>query len=174
MAIGTGVGTVLAQIGLNIEPVPFNATADLPQYRFRFYKDDARTEHWTDLPPIPAVDAQGNTALDERGLPITGPAGFPVPFTTDPGRALISGNPAEFEAFDVPQLRGIASTAPYFHDNSMATLEDMVEVYSRAILPAIPALGLPPTHATAQPSFFPGESLSEVEKADLLEFLLIF
>ncbi|HLT39276.1 MAG TPA: cytochrome-c peroxidase, partial [Enhygromyxa sp.] len=150
-----------------------NRTATLPQYRFRFYRDDARTEHWTDLPPVPVVDEQGNAALDERGLPIFGPAGFPQLFSTDPGRALITGNPADFEAFDMPQLRGIANTAPYFHDNLMLTLDDVVEVYSRAILPALPVLGFPPIHETEQPSFFGGESLSEEQKADLIEFLEI-
>ena len=35
--------------------------------------------------------------------------------STDPGRALITGNP---EAFDMPALHGIAKTAPYFHDNA--------------------------------------------------------
>jgi len=50
----------------------------------------------------------------------------------DPGRALISGKPdlgTEFEAFDVPTLYGISKTAPYFHDNSSATLEDVIDLY---------------------------------------------
>lgn len=174
MPIGTAVGSALAQLGLAIEPLAFNRTATLPRYRFRFYKDDARTIHWTDLPPVPVFDPQGNPAVDERGLPIVGPAGVPQFFTTDPGRALITGNPSDFEAFDVPQLRGIANTGPYFHDNLMLTLDDVVETYSRAILPAIPALGFLPIHPTEQPSFFAGESLSEQEKANLIEFLEIF
>jgi len=50
----------------------------------------------------------------------------------DPGRSLITGNPDlafQFEAFDVPTLYGISKTAPYFHDNSSATLEDVIELY---------------------------------------------
>lgn len=31
--------------------------------------------------------------------------------------------------FDIPQLRGIARTAPYFHNNSAATLEDVLTFY---------------------------------------------
>lgn len=174
LPIGTSVGTAFGQMGLALPPIPFNVTAEFPQYRFRFYKDDARTEHWTDLPPVPVFDEQGNPAVDERGLPITGPAGFPQFFSTDPGRALISGKPSDFEAFDVPQLRGVASTAPYFHDNSMATLEDVVDIYSRAILPFITVMELPPIHPTPQPAFFPGESLTAEEKADLVAFLEIF
>jgi cytochrome c peroxidase len=43
--------------------------------------------------------------------------------TEDPGRAKISGNEAERGFFKVPSLRNIAKTAPYFHDGSVATLE---------------------------------------------------
>jgi cytochrome c peroxidase len=35
----------------------------------------------------------------------------------------------EFGRFDVPTLFGVARTAPYFHDNSAATLEDVVRHY---------------------------------------------
>ena len=34
-------------------------------------------------------------------------------------------------------------TAPYFHDNSHATLADVIDTYSRFILPPIAVLGLP-------------------------------
>ncbi|KIG17969.1 hypothetical protein DB30_02184 [Enhygromyxa salina] len=172
--IGITAATVLGQIGLAFEPIPYNITANFPAYRFRFYRDNARTEHWTDLPPLPLFNEQGLPAVDERGVPIAGPSGGPIPFTTDPGRALITGNPSDFEGFDVPQLRGIANTAPYFHDNNVLTLEEVVELYSRAILPAIPGGPFPPIHVTPQPSFFPGESLSPAEKADLVAFLEVF
>ena len=33
--------------------------------------------------------------------------------------------------FEAPQLRGISRTAPYFHDNSAATLKDAVLHYNR-------------------------------------------
>lgn len=36
-----------------------------------------------------------------------------------------------------PGLRGISQTAPYFHDGSAATLEEMVEVYSGRITPEL-------------------------------------
>ena len=52
----------------------------------------------------------------------------------DPGRALITGDLNPFDslnAFKIPQLRGIRRTAPYFHDNSAATLEDVVKHYKR-------------------------------------------
>ena len=63
-------------------------------------------------------------ALDENGAPIVGPNFLPQLWSTDPGRAAITGDPADFEAFDVPQLRGIANTAPYFHDGRAKTVEE--------------------------------------------------
>ena len=48
---------------------------------------------------------------------------------SDPGRGLLTGNAADFGFFDNPQLRGIASTAPYFHNNSAATLEEVLDHY---------------------------------------------
>jgi cytochrome c peroxidase len=52
----------------------------------------------------------------------------------DPGRALVTGifDPLfHFEAFKISQLRGIRHTAPYFHDNSARTLEDVAAHYTR-------------------------------------------
>jgi cytochrome c peroxidase len=55
----------------------------------------------------------------------------------DPGRALITGiSPLEdalienANAFKISPLRGIRSTAPYFHDNSAKTLEDVAAHYA--------------------------------------------
>lgn len=72
-------------------------------------------------------------------LPTQGPTGI-IPAGTkvrrtssDPGRALQTGfvgGPGPFDdwdKFDVPGLRGIRATAPYFHNNSAATLEDVVD-----------------------------------------------
>ena len=172
--IGITAATVLGKIGLAFDPQPANVDVDFPTYRFRFYRDDARTEHWTDLPPLPLFDEQGAPLTDEAGVPIAGPAGGPIPFTTDPGRALITGNPSDWEGFDSPQLRGIADTAPYFHDNNVNTLEEVVDLYSRAILPAIPGGFFPPIIPTPQPSFFPGEALTAQEKADLVAYMEIY
>ncbi|RKH33359.1 cytochrome-c peroxidase [Corallococcus praedator] len=170
--IGFAYMTYLGQRGV----VPlFNDSVPFPQYRFRFYTDATRQHPVTDLPPIP-VTASGDPndivpALDEHGAPITGPALAAQWYSTDPGRALISGDPAEFEAFDVPSLRGIGRSAPYFHDNSHATLADAVDTYSRFILPGTGFTGLVlPVH----PPEFPGgppETLTPTQKQDLVRFL---
>lgn len=69
--------------------------------------------------------------------------------TTDPGRALITGQWKDMSLFKGPILRGLASRAPYFHNGSAATLQDVVEFYDTRF-------GL---HLTAR------------EKADLVAFL---
>ena len=36
----------------------------------------------------------------------------------------------DWGAFRVPSLRGVSATAPYMHDGSLATLEDVIRHYS--------------------------------------------
>jgi cytochrome c peroxidase len=169
--IGIGLLSGYGQMGA----IPmFNDSIELPRYRFRFYADGTRRQQVTDLPPIP-VTASGNPgdlnpALDENGAPILGPSLGVQWFSTDPGRAAITGDPLDFEAFDVPQLRGVAHTAPYFHDNNSGTLREVVDLYSRFILPFAPALNLPPVNPPELPGF-PPESLSAQQKLELLAFL---
>jgi hypothetical protein len=49
--------------------------------------------------------------------------------TTDPGRAMITGKWKDVGKFKGPILRALAARAPYFHNGSAATLEDVVEFY---------------------------------------------
>jgi cytochrome c peroxidase len=49
----------------------------------------------------------------------------------DEGRGAVTGKPYHRGAFKTPTLREIANTAPYMHDGSFATLEDVVEFYDR-------------------------------------------
>ncbi len=50
--------------------------------------------------------------------------------TSDPGRLLLTGQPADLGDMDNTQLRGISRTAPYFHNNSAATLEEVIDHYN--------------------------------------------
>jgi cytochrome c peroxidase len=174
--VGFGNLTYLGQIFGDFFGPRFNASVPLPQYRYRFYTDGTRTVQQVDLPPVPVTQSGSPfdlfAAVDENGAPIVGPNFLPQLFSTDPGRAATTGNPADFEAFDVPQLRGVANTAPYFHDNSAETLRDAVDLYSRFILPFFAPLNLPATLPPEPNSFFP-ESLTPAQKADLMEFLAI-
>ncbi len=47
----------------------------------------------------------------------------------DAGRYGVTRRAADLGAFRTPSLRNVAITAPYMHDGSLATLEDVVEFY---------------------------------------------
>jgi cytochrome c peroxidase len=90
--------------------------------------------------PCPASLAR-NVRTYEITLPkgVTSPNGSSTIRRTssDPGRALLTGfatlgPPAadDWNKLDVPSLRGISKTAPYFHNNSAATLEEVVDHYT--------------------------------------------
>jgi len=51
--------------------------------------------------------------------------------TSDPGRAMITGKCADIGKVKGPVLRGLAARAPYFHNGSAATLDDVVDFYNR-------------------------------------------
>jgi cytochrome c peroxidase len=62
------------------------------------------------------------------------PTGAPVPVGTriqssDPGMALRTGLWRDMNRFKAPQLRGLASHAPYFHNGLAPTLEAVVDHY---------------------------------------------
>jgi cytochrome c peroxidase len=107
------------------------------------------------------------------------PAGTKIRRTSsDPGRALITGfvgGPPELDDWnkmDVPGLRGISRTAPYFHNNSAATLEEVVDHYieffkaGRALSPP----GVVPPVASTDGIHFDRQPLPE-ERAALLAYL---
>jgi cytochrome c peroxidase len=55
---------------------------------------------------------------------------------SDPGRLLLTGYPlaggqGDIQAMDTPSLRGISRTAPYFINNTAATLEEVIEHYKQ-------------------------------------------
>ncbi len=49
----------------------------------------------------------------------------------DEGRFAVTSEDEDRGAFKTPTLREIARTAPYMHDGSLATLEDVIEFYDR-------------------------------------------
>ena len=51
--------------------------------------------------------------------------------TTDPGRALVTGQWADIGKFKGPVLRGLAARAPYFHNGSAQSLGDVVDFYNQ-------------------------------------------
>ena len=78
----------------------------------------------------------------------------------DLGRHAITKNNADKGKFKTPSLRGVALTAPYMHDGSLKTLEDVVRFYSRG--------------GNANPNLDPlvaPLNLSDEEVRSLVEFL---
>lgn len=53
----------------------------------------------------------------------------------DLGRYMVTNDWTDWGAFKTPGLRNVALTAPYMHDGSLATLEDVVEFYDRGGIP---------------------------------------
>jgi cytochrome c peroxidase len=70
--------------------------------------------------------------------------------TTDPGRAMLTGKWADIGKFKGPILRALAARAPYFHNGSAATIEEVVQFYDTRF----------------------NIGLTANEKADLVAFLL--
>jgi cytochrome c peroxidase len=81
-----------------------------------------------------------NSGVAPSGTACGGPAPQPTCVTrlttSDPGRLLLTGYPApgapgDIQHMDIPSLRGIGRTAPYFSNNTAATLEEMLEHYKQ-------------------------------------------
>jgi cytochrome c peroxidase len=102
--------------------------------------------------PRPSVDGFSpcppRLARNARTYRITLADGTTQNFTTsDPGRLLLTGQLADLGVFDTTQLRGISRTAPYFHNNSAATLEEVIghyDAFFRRVARMNPPPNLPP------------------------------
>jgi cytochrome c peroxidase len=98
--------------------------------------------------PPPAADLPfAPSPLQPRlwAFRIPGQAAPVVLPSTDPGKALLTGNKDDMNFFDIPTLYGISRTAPYFHDNSATTLEEVITHYQldfqfirRVVPPVVP------------------------------------
>lgn len=78
----------------------------------------------------------------------------------DPGRARISLDPLDHGKFKTPTLRNIALTAPYMHDGTLRTLEEVVDHFARG--------------GQAAPNKSPlvaGFTITDQERSDLVAFL---
>jgi len=64
----------------------------------------------------------GGTMFQKLGLV------HPWPSDKDLGRFAVTNNEADKFVFSVPSLRNVEKTAPYFHDGSVATLEEAVRL----------------------------------------------
>ena len=113
--------------------------------------------HSLNLPLDIGVADASRPAVDVSGLPIftvqctdtSGPLQGQVFTVTDLGRALITGKCSDVGKVKGPILHGLAARAPYFHNGSAATLNDVVDFYDQRF----------------------GIGFTDQEKADLVAFL---
>jgi hypothetical protein len=105
----------------------------------------------------PAI-AAALSQLSMPDLPVYLVSGCPNPFaanepesfyTSDPGKALITGKCADLNRTKGPVLRGLPARAPYFHNGAAATLAEVVNFYNERF----------------------AMSLTSEQKADLVAFL---
>ena len=78
----------------------------------------------------------------------------------DEGRREVTQKDSDLGKFKVPTLRNVAVSAPYMHDGSLATLDDVIDAYVAG------GRGHPNTDPTIQPL-----DLTSDDKADLRAFL---
>ena len=98
---GTGLDTAPGHLGLGTANYPTATPApDLPLFKITCRAD---------APPHPFL---GRTI-----------------YTSDPGRALITGRCADVGSITLEQLRALSARAPYFAGGSAKTLRDVVEFY---------------------------------------------
>lgn len=143
------------QRAVKLEPSPFD--------RWRNGEADAISE--AAKRGYKTFSQQGRCSVCHRGTELTDGEFHNLGMELDPknpdlGRFAISNFEAHRGAFKTPTLYNVDLTAPYMHDGSLATLEDVVEFYDKGGGSGEGRSALMrPLNLTAQ------------EKADLVEFL---
>ncbi|MBS0241392.1 MAG: c-type cytochrome [Proteobacteria bacterium] len=174
LAVDPGMGAAFADaFPSRPEISPDNVLEALAAYERTLVSPPTRFDRWV------AGDAKALSDEEKRGFALfTGKArcsnchqgfaftdnafhdiGLP---TDDLGRGPVAELPAADRAFKTPGLRELAWTAPYMHDGSLATLEDVLHHYESGGIAR-------PTRSRDMP---PAGLLSDGERADLIAFLL--
>lgn len=97
---------------------------------------DIGTGHSLQYESDPNIIA-GLQQLQQPVLPVfeltctQGPDAGKTLYTTDPGKALISGQCSDIGRTKGPILRGLAARAPYFHNGAAANLPQVVNFYNK-------------------------------------------
>jgi cytochrome c peroxidase len=100
------------------------------------------------------IDSRGGYPVGNRGL-----------FEHD-------GDPRHMGFFRAPSLRNVARTAPYMHDGSIATLDEVLDHYAAGgrTIESGPNAGVG-ADSPLKSIFVHGFTLSDQERADVLAFL---
>jgi cytochrome c peroxidase len=121
--IGTDSIPILTSLGAPGVPL-LNHAKDLPEYCLRPVSD-----------PVPfSMAACGTRTGDVK--------------TTDPGRAMVTGDIADVGKFKPPILRDLAPRSPYFHAGVADTIDALVDFYNARF-----SIGLTPQQHTELTSF---------------------
>jgi len=92
---------------------------------YRSFAPESEGDH------LPVETASGEVLLFSRELIRS----FSAPRPADMGRFEVTLDPKDKWRFRTPSLRNVAVTAPYMHDGSLRTLEDVVRFYVRGGIP---------------------------------------
>jgi cytochrome c peroxidase len=125
--------------GLNLEPTDPLGHTDVHGFCTTCHDSPNVGNHSEKLALNIGVADADPPGLDPSGLPVftvqctdaTGPLKGQSFTVTDLGRALITGKCADVGKVKGPILHGLAARAPYFHNGSAATLEDVVNFYNQ-------------------------------------------
>lgn len=94
---------------------------------------------------LPSTESDPHVAaalaeLSMPDLPVYLVSGCPDPadptrtapfYTSDPGKALITGKCSDLDRIEGPILRGLAARAPYFHNGAAADLSQVVAFHDK-------------------------------------------
>jgi len=154
-----------------------NTARALAAFERTLVSQNSRYDRWTRgardaLSPVELRGLALFRSLNTRCFECHRPPTFGAPLalgvgvaSPDPGVAGAGGTPAQHGFFGVPSLRNVAGTAPYMHDGSLATLEDVIAFYQRG---GGRALGVPASRISGQIRAF---EISGDEAAALAAFL---
>ncbi|HRV52614.1 MAG TPA: cytochrome c peroxidase [Bacteroidia bacterium] len=159
----------------NLEPSPYTLTRAIANFERTLFTGKSKYDQYQYDKNTNALSASEKRGMDiffgERGECFHCHGGFN--FTdfsfknnglyevyADSGRARITTLHSDVGKFKVPSLRNVELTAPYMHDGSMATLEEVVEHYSSGGKPHFNKSFL------IQPL-----NLTQQEKTDLINFM---
>jgi len=118
--------------------------------------------------PVPVEIAPGVRVYVSRATLET----IGLPPASDLGRHEVTLDPGDLWRFKTPSLRNVAVTAPYMHDGSLTTLEEVVRFYNQGghpypgLDPAVQPLGLSDREVEALVRFL--ESLTGDNLAELI------
>lgn len=154
-----------------------NLASALASFERTLVSADSRYDRWAsgERDALDAAELRGLQlfrSLNTRCFECHRPPTFDTPLalgigvvSDDPGVAGVTGNRARFGHFAVPSLRNVAQTAPYMHDGSIGTLEEVVDFYRKG---GGRSLGVERVRVNSHIRAF---DIADSEAADLVAFL---